>query len=164
MKEQMPIAARFAVDKHEGQMYGDKPYAYHLWHVDQLIVKAFKPVNLDPGQPYSDKPGSEIDKLRAIAFLHDVLEDTDATVTDLLDLGLCEEVVRAVVAITKYPDESYNKYIQGVLDNPLAHKVKIADTCTNLAHSLLENNEKRIKKYKRQLSLLKGFEKLDEQE
>ena len=162
MKEQMIVAAELAVKYHEGQEYGDSglPYFYHLKCVDDLVIIGYTPKDLTPSQPYSSHPGSEIDKLRAIALLHDILEDTDATTTDLSEAGICDDVLLAVVAITKFEGESYEGYINAVLENPLALKVKIADTATNLAHSVLDGNQKRIAKYSRQLNLLKGFETL----
>lgn len=162
MKEQMVIAAKFAVDKHGTQEYGDSglPYFYHLKNVDDLVIAAYAPKDREPGQPYSTHPGSEIDNLRAVAFLHDVLEDTDATADDLAREGLSGDVIDAVVAITKVKGEGYYDYMKRIMKNDLAHKVKMCDTATNLAHSVLDGNAKRVDKYSKQMQILKGWLKV----
>lgn len=160
MKEQMVIAAKFAVEKHGTQEYGDSglPYFYHLKNVDDLIIAAYAPNDRGPGQPFSPYPGSEFDKLRAVAFLHDVLEDTDATVDDLHFEGLEEDIIEAVVAITKVKGEPYAEYMTRVMNNEFAHKVKMCDTATNLAHSILAGATNRIEKYRKQMNILKGWD------
>lgn len=162
MKSQMSIAVELAVKYHEDQKYGDSglPYIYHLQQVDQLVIAAYKPKGLKHQEPYSKHPGDEMDNLRAIAFLHDILEDTGCSVSDLCESGISDEVVKAVIAITKYDDESYEDYLRSVMNNPLALKVKIADTASNLTHSVIDQNQRRIDKYIRQLNILKGFETL----
>lgn len=160
MKEQMPIAVEFALKHHGDQEYGDSglPYIYHLKCVDDLVIAAYVPSNHPRSAPYSSEPGDEIDLLRAVAFLHDVREDTEATIADMVLADICYDVIEAVIAISKVDGESYEDYMVKVMNNPLAHKVKICDTATNLAHSVLSGNAKRITKYSKQLNILKGFE------
>lgn len=161
MKEQLTIAVPLAIEYHGDQKYGDSchPYIYHLSCVDELIIKVYVPKYRDWSEPYSKEPGDEIDNLRAIAYLHDILEDTDCKVFNLIDAGLNDDVINAVIAITKKGD-SYEDYLRIVMSNPLALKVKLADTATNLAHSVFAQNQRRIDKYRRQLNILKGFETL----
>lgn len=156
MKEQMVIAIELAIDKHDGQMYGNLPYIAHLIEVDNNVTKIYKKVKL-PGEQYSKEPGDEMDCLRAIAFLHDILEDTDTTTDDLLKAGFCEDVVRAVVLLTKDRETSYKDYIYMIKGNDLARKVKLCDTAANLRNSIKEGNIKRINKYSKQIQLLGGF-------
>lgn len=157
VKSQMTIAVNLALEAHKDQMYGDKPYIYHLAQVDNLVVQVYKPKGLKNSEPYSKEPGDEIDCLRAIAFLHDILEDTDLSTLDLHIAGINDEVINAVVSITKWDYVSYEQYIQNVVENPLAHKVKLCDTSANLMNSILEGNTKRINKYTKQIQLLGGF-------
>lgn len=161
MKEQLSIAVPLAIEWHAEQKYGDSdlPYIYHLNCVDELVVVAYAPKDRGHSDPYSKEPGDEIDNLRAIAYLHDVLEDTDCNVFNLIDAGLNDDVINAVIAITKKGD-TYEDYLKIVMSNPLALKVKIADTATNLAHSIFAQNDRRIEKYIRQINILKGFESL----
>lgn len=79
-----------------------------------------------------------------IALLHDVLEDTNVTVHDLLAAGVEEDIVAAVQILTKHPSRSYDEYLKVVKSNDLARNVKIADMLSNLADS---PTNKQIRKY-----------------
>ena len=63
----------------------------------------------------------------AVAWLHDIIEDTPVTATDLRDLGFSDRVVEAVLAITHWPDQDYSDYTEQVLANELAVTVKRYD-------------------------------------
>ncbi len=88
------------------------------------------------GQPYIDHParvaarvqGDEL--LEAIAWLHDVVEDTDVQLVDL-QAEFPLEVVDAVDAITHRPGEPRADYYARVSRNPLARQVKDADIDDN---------------------------------
>jgi (p)ppGpp synthase/HD superfamily hydrolase len=121
------------------QLYGDKPYIYHL---DCVAISALEGCDGD----YSDV-------LCAVAYLHDILEDTKYT-EEYLRLEFPEEVADAVVAITKVKGEKYFVYIQKVATNKLAHKVKMHDTLCNLTESLNTEQWRRVEKYSEQLRLL----------
>lgn len=157
MLDQTVIAVGLAAEKHADQMYGEFPYMYHLIQVDKLVVQAYADKSRSHSDPYSKEPGDEMDCLRAVAFLHDIIEDTDTTFDELREAGICESVVRAVLYITKSKDESYKEYIAGVKSNTLARKVKLCDTSANLMNSIKEGNTKRINKYSKQIQLLGGF-------
>lgn len=160
MKEQLPIAAKLAVEYHDGQFYGDtdKDYMYHLCMVDRLVIAAYADKSRSHNDPYSKEPGDLIDLLRSLAYLHDIIEDTDCTYEILRERGICEQLITSVRAITKVEGEPYLDYMRRVLADDLATKVKISDTATNLAHSLYDGSERRVNKYSRQLDILKGFE------
>ncbi|MEP9391536.1 phosphohydrolase [Gordonia sp. VNK1] len=66
-------------------------------------------------------------------LLHDILEDTDVTPSQLLTLGVPSNVVDAVIAVTKVPGESYDATIERAAANPLGRQVKLADNAQNLA-------------------------------
>lgn len=161
MQEQLTIAVPLAIEYHGDQKYGDSnlPYIYHLNCVDQLVIAAYAPKDRNHADPYSKEPGDEIDLLRSLAYLHDSKEDTHITDQIMLDAGLCQELVDAVTAISKVDGEAYPDYLRKVMANPLALKVKIADTASNLTHSIFAQNQRRIEKYCRQLNILKGLEK-----
>jgi (p)ppGpp synthase/HD superfamily hydrolase len=157
MKSQLSIAVELAVEAHMHQMYGKLPYIVHLYEVDQLVIQAYADKSRSHGEPYSKEPADELDCLRATAYLHDIIEDTDITFDDLRTAGICEKVVEAVLYITKTDGESYKDYIAGVKSKELARKVKLCDTSANLMNSIKEGNTKRINKYSKQLQLLGGF-------
>lgn len=89
------------------------------------------------GQPYIFHPlrvmmalESEADQI--VGVLHDVLEDTPATAFDLLSVGFTEDIIAAVVALTRRPHESYEDFILRAAANAIARRVKIADIRDNL--------------------------------
>lgn len=134
----------FAQRKHNGQMYGDRQYTYHLNQVADLVYDMY---NKDP----------LIDTLMAIAYLHDVSEDCGVTYDELAkEFNVC--IATSVIAISKREGESKADYLNRVLGNELARKVKICDTISNLMHSFLSGREKGMNKYPEQLMILqRGF-------
>ncbi|MCW4602932.1 hypothetical protein ON003_16045 [Janibacter hoylei] len=66
-------------------------------------------------------------------WLHDIVEDTPTTLTDLLEHGIPPEVVRAVDAVTRRGGESYDDLITRAAADPLGRVVKIADNETNMS-------------------------------
>lgn len=72
------------------------------------------------------------DTWRAAAWLHDVLEHTNATSEDLLAGGVPPEVVRLVEIVSRRPGEEYLDFIDRVCADPVAVRIKIADTLHNL--------------------------------
>lgn len=69
----------------------------------------------------------------AVAWLHDVVEDSAVTV-DAIEACFGPEIARAVDALTRRKrDETYEAYIERVAANPLAVGVKLCDLADNLA-------------------------------
>jgi (p)ppGpp synthase/HD superfamily hydrolase len=97
------------------------------------------------------KDSAIIQELERVAMLHDILEDTDCTVEELKRLGFSDEVVDAVVAMTKKDDEDYEVYIERVKQNKLARVVKIFDMYHNLSD---QPTEKQKTKYKKSIQYL----------
>lgn len=95
---------------------------------------------------------------KAVALLHDVLEDSDITAADLLAYGLSNEVVTAVQTLTKKKGQSYQDYLEKVKSNDLARVVKLADLKHNSDLSRLKSvsdtDRERIKKYKNAIRYL----------
>ena len=67
-------------------------------------------------------------------LLHDVVEDTDWTFDDLLEVGIKPEVVDVLRLLTHSKDEPYLEYVRRIADshNPIAINVK----CNDLEHNL----------------------------
>lgn len=95
---------------------------------------------------------------KAVALLHDVIEDSDVTAGDLLAAGLPDEVVTAVQILTKKKDQSYQEYLEKVKSNNLARVVKLADLKHNSDLSRLKSitntDYERVKKYKNAIHYL----------
>lgn len=135
---QTTIAIRLVNKHHDGQMYGVVPYWYHLADVADSVLHAVGNDN----------------ELIAIAWNHDLREDTNCSYEEMEEAGLTRRVIDAVICLTKVEGESYDDYIKKVRSNPDALLVKKHDTLCNLTQSVKEGNSKRIKKYAKQLLLL----------
>lgn len=129
-------ARQWALRAHANQMYGEHDYSYHLKQVAGSVYEAH----------CSD---SHI----CVAYLHDILEDTDVTEA-LLRAHFSAEVVDAVVAITKIDGEKYSDYIAKVAANKIALDVKLQDTLCNLTESLKTGQWGRVRKYAEQMKQL----------
>ena len=120
------LAGEIAVHAHAGQFRRDgvTPYVTHPERVAKRVE----------GDPDAE----------AVAWLHDVLEDTVETEKSLLNAGIPARIVDAVKVLTKSPDIGYEEYLAGVKNNPLALRVKIQDMLDNLSDS---PTEEQIVKY-----------------
>jgi (p)ppGpp synthase/HD superfamily hydrolase len=105
-------AIAMAVDAHRGQTdkYG-QPYIMHVLGV-------------------AGRCRSIEEKI--VAFLHDVVEDTDATFDDLRAKGFSERIITAVDALTRHNRESYDSFVERIAPNPLSRAVKLADLEDNM--------------------------------
>ena len=95
---------------------------------------------------------------KAVALLHDVIEDSPVSAEELLIAGLPEEVVTAVQVLTKKKEQDYQTYLETVKKNPLARVVKLADLKHNSdlsrLSSITEKDRERLKKYKKAIDFL----------
>ncbi len=96
----------------------------------------------------------EIEK--AVALLHDVVEDTVTTLDDLRAAGIPDEVVSAVAVLTKRRSDSYFGYIEKVKNVELARKIKLADLTHNA--NLNRFSQPTKKDYERREKYLKAME------
>jgi (p)ppGpp synthase/HD superfamily hydrolase len=69
---------------------------------------------------------------RIAAVLHDLVEDTDWTLERLAAEGFSPDVLAAVDALTRRPDEPYADFITRAAAHPLARLVKRADLEDNM--------------------------------
>ena len=107
------LAKNIAKKAHEGQFRHDGITPYFEGHVE-IVANAVE------------------DRLKPIAYSHDILEDTTMTLDDLRRLGYPKYVLDAVHLLTKQPNQEYWMYLQNMVHNPDAVKVKIADVRHNL--------------------------------
>lgn len=102
---------------------------------------------------------------KTVALLHDTIEDSNITEADLLKEGFPEDVVQAVICLSRNEREDYDEYLARLSLNPIALDVKIQDTSHNLRKSEHYAKtipggtdklkmERRAVKYRRTLSLL----------
>lgn len=99
------------------------------------------------------------DEEKAVAYLHDTLEDTALTVDDLQEAKIPNAVIEAVNVITKKNEDDYFRYLERVKENPIARQVKLADLAHNSDLTRLEKinpeDMKRLVKYKEAQQFLK---------
>jgi len=69
---------------------------------------------------------------RIVGVLHDAVEDSDLTLDQLVEAGFGAQIVAAIDAITKREGEAYETYLERVMANPIALRVKIADMTDNM--------------------------------
>ena len=69
--------------------------------------------------------------IQLVGLLHDALEDTDLTATDLLDMGYPVTVVHHVQALTRRETVSYDTYLDTVCMKLVPTLVKISDNAHN---------------------------------
>lgn len=110
-----------------------------LYIIEQIATKAHEGQQREDGKPYITHPCA-VSKLvysykqKAVAWLHDVLEDCSfVTKDDLLQAGVPADVVECVELLTKKPNENYTEYLERVGRDEDATQVKIADVLHNLS-------------------------------
>jgi|14BtaG_2_1085337.scaffolds.fasta_scaffold00598_19 (p)ppGpp synthase/HD superfamily hydrolase len=105
-------AIEIAYEAHEGQTrWGGEPYITHPEAVAAAVI-------------------TEDEKI--VAWLHDVVEDTNVTLEDLMGEGFSGDVIDGVDAMTKKSGVNYSDYLNNLGDNEIATTVKIADINHNL--------------------------------
>lgn len=122
-------AEAFASVKHGDQKYGEQPYIKHLAHVAE-VLRRFK---------FDDED------LQVAAWLHDSVEDTDATITQI-EMMFGRRVADIVGRVTNEPGKNrkerhaktYPK-IQKSLD---ATTLKLADRIANVESSVEDASDK----------------------
>lgn len=135
-------AAELARKAHAGQKYGRHDYfEYHIKGVVKTVAEQNEAV-------YND---GIVDEMIVVAYLHDVLEDTDIPAQLLAD-SFSPTIAYAVLALTKREDEEYGTYIKRLFKSEyagmrLARAVKVADSTFNLENSIASRRIKGIKKY-----------------
>lgn len=73
----------------------------------------------------------------AVAWLHDIIEDTGISSEDLASEGIPSNVIEAVEALTERAGEGYTAYLDRVVRNQLAIPVKYADVSANFGSTML---------------------------
>ena len=132
------LALSIATQAHEGQL--DKAGVDYIKHPIYVASQV------------------DTEEEKAVALLHDVIEDSPVSAEELLQAGLPETVVTAVQVLTKKKEQDYQTYLETVKKNPLARVVKLADLKHNSdlsrLSSITEKDRERLKKYKKAIDFL----------
>lgn len=96
----------------------------------------------------------------SVAWLHDVLEDSDWTPVRLFDHGFDTRVIHAVITLTRRQNETYSDYIERVavrsgVVGEIARTVKEADLIDNL-HRCLETQDPAARRYRKALPVIQA--------
>jgi (p)ppGpp synthase/HD superfamily hydrolase len=123
--ETVAVCKNLATEAHEGQFrkFGDDKGKPYIVHPCRIAARFTDPI------------------LTSIAWLHDVVEDTQTSLRELQALGLPIEVLYGVKGMTKVDGENYFDFIMRAKENPYARPVKIADIEDNMV-SLKEGSLK----------------------
>jgi len=131
----------------------------------KIAFEAHKDQTDKSGMPYVFHPFHLAEQMKdentvCIAFLHDVCEDTDITLSELSKEGFPPEVINALKLLTHDKEVPYMDYIEKIKKNPVATAVKLADLAHNSDLSRLDKvDEKalmRMEKYKAAIEYLKN--------
>lgn len=104
-------AIELAVRFHRGQR--DKSGEAYILHPLRMMLQTDDPL------------------VQQAAVLHDVLEDTSATMQDLIDAGIASEACEAVNLLTHRRNHSYAQYIIELKPNRVAREAKLLDLRDN---------------------------------
>jgi (p)ppGpp synthase/HD superfamily hydrolase len=107
------LAQALATGAHAGQM--DKAKRPYITHPARVAARV---------QPYGPE-------FMAVAWLHDVLEDTEVTAEDLFNVGLPRRIVDGVMSLTKLEGEDHSAAVIRASKHPLGLVVKAADVADN---------------------------------
>ena len=92
-------------------------------------------------------------RAKIVALLHDTIEDTDVTADYLREQGFNEEIVEAVLSVTRREGESYDEHVRRAAANELGRMVKRADLEDNMDvrryTELTDSDVERLRKYLR---------------
>lgn len=102
------------------------------------------------------------DEAKCVAWMHDVLEDTDVLPEAEMRRFFGDEITDGVLSVTHRENESYEEFVRRAGENRLGREVKIADLIDNSNLSRLEvvtlNDVRRQRKYNDALLYLLGME------
>ena len=136
--EKTKKALKLCFEAHKEQV--DKtgmPYVFHPFHLAEQM---------------------DTEETTIVALLHDVVEDTDYTIGDLINMGFDKAVTDAVALLTHEDSVEYMDYVRLIKKNPIAKTVKLADLRHNSDLSRLnvidEKAISRTEKYKNAIALL----------
>lgn len=136
-------AIKIMFEKHKEQVDISKtPYVFHPWHIAEQM---------------NDEDST------IVALLHDVLEDTDTKIEELLQYNFNDKIIEALVLLKHNKDEDYYEYIEKISQNELARKVKLEDLKHNAdltrLNIITEEDLKRQKKYQSCITYLENINK-----
>lgn len=157
----------FAKEAHGDQKYGDQPYIYHLEQVidrfrdfSYCIVGGSDIIHFSDSISYSNSEDSIMTGIIETAILsHDLLEDTNVTYDQLLDL-FGRNVADLVHAVTDESGETRKERKAKTLPKTreygyLAVAIKLCDRIANVENCSITENDDLMEMYREEYDLFK---------
>lgn len=153
VQEKVMHARAFAICAHGGQKYGDKPYVVHLDAVAEIVRSVVE--------------DTENAWIEIVAYLHDVVEDTEVTVEQIrneFDLPYNTAVSQAVSYLTDEPGQNRKERKRKTyaklkaLSGPYEYVpclVKLADRLANVRECVAQQNKDLLKMYQKEHALFR---------
>jgi (p)ppGpp synthase/HD superfamily hydrolase len=139
MHPQIKLAQEYATRVHAAQTYDQYPYFHHLEAVYNVLIRA----------GFKEDDQQALDILTA-AWLHDALEDTTTSYSDLkklFGLNVAEMVFCVTDELGRNRKERHAKTYPKVRSNTNAIILKLADRVANMLHSISTDNRDKLKMY-----------------
>lgn len=136
-------AIEFALEKH-GDTVNKKNGEIYFLHVLRVML------------------AGETEAERIVGVLHDVVEDTDASLDDLRSMGFDDQIVAGVDAMTRREakGETYEDFVLRCKADPIARRVKLFDLRDNMRPERLpeitQKDLERLERYRAAERVLLG--------
>lgn len=140
---QVEEARFFALKHHGNQKYGEFSYEFHLLKVVEVVDRFAARVDVGI---------LDLSAMRGIAWLHDVLEDTHATLADVL-IEFGPDIAIQVFAVTNESGPNRMARLKKTIPKVVAAGyyaavVKLADRIANIEWSIATDDHARIEMYR----------------
>lgn len=132
----------------------------------EIATKAHAGQKDKAGKDYIEHPKRVADSCytteeRVVALLHDTIEDTDVTPDSLREAGMPEEIVEAVLSVTRREGETYEAFVKRASENRIGRVVKLHDLEDNLdimrLDAVTEKDIERLNRYLKAYRFLKSL-------
>lgn len=135
-------AMKLCYQAHKDQIdKGGLPYVFHPIHLAEQMTD---------------------EDTTVVALLHDVVEDTEYSILDLIQRGFPPRIIKALELMTHDDSVPYLEYVENIKSNPIARAVKLADLRHNSDVTRLKKVDdkvlERLEKYKKAIQILEAFE------
>ena len=105
--EKTKKALKLCFDAHKNQVdKSNLPYVFHPFHLAEQM---------------------QTEETTIVALLHDIIEDTDYTIIDLINMGFDKSITDAIELMTHDDSIDYFDYVRAIKNNQIAKAVKLAD-------------------------------------
>lgn len=116
------VRQAWAIARHAHANQTDKSGKPYIGHIERVAARC------------------RSDEAKCVAFLHDVLEDTDALPEADMRRIFGDAITDGVLSVTRREGEDYAAFVRRAGENPLGREVKISDLIDNSNLSRFEGD------------------------